>query len=465
MKNRFWLVFSVVMIAAMALAACSTPAATTAPPAATEAPTAMVEPSATTMMEQPSATAMMEQPSATAAMTSGIDCMGAQSGDTLTMLYQWSGVEETQLNTILKPLVDACGIVIQPESTRDQALLDTKVQAGTPPDVAFWNVAQLFQYQDKLVPMDQLGASKTNYADFFITPGTVSGKWLGLPVKADVKTIIWYDPAVFAEKGYTVPTTWDELNTLVEQMATNGDVPWSMGFESGDATGWTGSDFIQDILLVQQGPDYVNSIISGDTPYNDAGVKQAYETYLKWATDPKYTVGGAQGTLSTDFNAAILKVFSDPPEAMMVKQSGFASGTILGTYPDLKYGTDFDFFQVPGAQGVQGGFDWMMAFSDSNAVKALVAYLSSDLGGQNWAASGFGVTPNKAGLNSYTDPAFAKFGQILANAKGFTPDIGDTIPGGFGSAEFTAITNVVNGQDLDTNLANVEAAQMSGLGK
>ncbi|RIK32739.1 MAG: hypothetical protein DCC52_04980, partial [Chloroflexi bacterium] len=63
------------------------------------------------------------------------------------MLYQWSGQEEEKLNQILKPLVDACGLVIKPESTRDQALLDTKVQAGTPPDIAFWNVTQLTQYQ------------------------------------------------------------------------------------------------------------------------------------------------------------------------------------------------------------------------------------------------------------------------------------------------------------------------------
>jgi alpha-glucoside transport system substrate-binding protein len=56
------------------------------------------------------------------------------------MLYQWSGAEEEKLNQILQPFVDACGVKVVPESTRDQALLDTKVQAGTPPDVAFWNV-------------------------------------------------------------------------------------------------------------------------------------------------------------------------------------------------------------------------------------------------------------------------------------------------------------------------------------
>lgn len=458
MKSKLWQVVGLFAIISMVLAACA-PAATP-----TEAPTVPVVAPTEVPTTAPTEAAPTTAPTtAPTSATAAIDCKGAKSGDTVSMLYQWSGVEETQLNTILKPLADACGIVFQPESTRDQALLDTKVKAGTPPDIAFWNVAQLDQYQTLLKPMDTLDANAANYADFFKTPGTINGKWLGLPVKADIKTIIWYSPAVFKTKGYTVPTSWDELNTLVEKMVSNGDVPWSMGFESGDATGWTGSDFIQDILLVQQGPQYVLDLISGKVLYNDPGVKQAYETYLKWATDAKYTVGGAQGTLSTNFNAAILKVFSDPPEAMMVKQSGFASGTILGQFPTLKYGVDYDFFGVPGAKGLQGGADWMMAFSDKAAVKALVAYLSSDLGGQNWAAAGFGVTPNKAGTNSYTDPALTKFGQMLATTTGFTPDMGDTIPAGFGTAEWTAIVNTVNGQDLVTNLNNVAAAQKTAL--
>ena len=430
------------MIIAMLMAACGTPA-TQAP--ATAVPATMA-------------------PAATVAPAADM-CMGAKSGDEISMLYQWSGVEEENLNKVLQPLVDACGIVLKPESTRDQALLDTRVQAGTPPDIAFWNVSQLVQYKDKLKTMDELGADRNSYADFFISPGTVDGKWLGLPVKADVKTIIWYSPANFQAFGYTVPTTWDELNTLVEKMVADGNVPWSMGLESGEATGWTGSDFIQDILLVQKGPDYVLGIEDGSVPYNDPGVKAAYETYGKWATDPKYTVGGAQGTLSTSFGDAIFKPFSDPPEAMMVKQSGFAGGNIAAQFPDLKQGTDYDFFIVPGAQGLQGGADWMMAFSDKPAVKALVAYLSSADGGANWAKATFGLSPNKGASGNYTDAALQKLDKALTNTKGFTPDIGDTIPGGFGSAEWKAIVDYLNGGDLQKELDAAAAVQASALGK
>lgn len=398
-----------------------------------------------------------------ATYTEGIDCMGAASGDQVSVLYQWSGAEEEKFNTVVKPLVDACGIEIVATSTRDAAVLDTKAKS-TPPDVVFWPTTAPFTlYTDQLKDLSDLGADPANYAPYWQDMGSVGGRWLGVPVKADIKTIIWYSPANFDLFGYTVPTTWAELEALVEQMVADGSVPWSMGMESGAATGWTGSDFIQDILLVQQGPAYVLNIMDGTVAYNDAGVKQAYETYGKWAKDETYTVGGATGTVSTGFLEAIYKAFSDPPEAMMVKQSGFAGGEVAKQYPDLVYGTDYDFFAVPGAQGMQGGADFMMAFGDSGAAKALVAYLTSPKGAAGWAGAGFDLSPNRLALGHYPDTALVKKSIALAGAAGFTPDIGDTIPAPFGEAEWAAIVDYVNGADLDTVLATAAAAQADAL--
>ncbi len=442
------------LLAVMFLAACG-PAATAAPTAAPAATEAM--PAATTA---PAATM-----GATQASGSNIDCMGAKSGDAITLLYQWSGTEEQNWNKIVAPLVAACGLVLKPESSRDQALLGTRVSAGTPDDVVFYNVAQLIQYQSMLKDFSTLGVHAENYSDAWKKLGTINGKWVGLPVKSDTKTIVWYDPANFQSAGYQVPTTWDDLNTLVEKMVTDGKVPWSMGFESGGATGWTGTDWIEDILLVTKGPDFVNGIIDGSVPYNDPAVKAAYQTYGKWATDAKYTVGGAKGTLSTNFLNAIYPPFADPPTAMMVKQSGFSAGAIASQFPSLKYGTDYGFFEFPGAQAVQIGADWMMVFNDTPAVRALVAYLSSNAGGQAWAEAGFDLSPNLASAGHYSDPAAADKAKLLVSAPAVVADIGDTIPGGFGTAEFKALTDYVNGGNLDTILATVAAAQKTSLGK
>jgi alpha-glucoside transport system substrate-binding protein len=393
----------------------------------------------------------------------GIDCKGAAAGDQVSVLYQWSGTEEEKFNMVVKPLVDACGISIVAQSSRDDAVLDAKAKS-TPPDVVFWpKLAPLTLYTAQLKDLGALGADRVNYDVYWQSMGSVGGKWLGVPVKADIKTIIWYSPASFDLFGYTVPTTWAELDALVEKMVADGNVPWSMGMESGAATGWTGSDFIQDILLVQQGPGYVLDIIDGTVAYNDAGVKLAYQTYGKWAKDPTYTVGGATGTVSTPFLEAIYKVFSDPAEAMMVKQSGFAGGEVAKQYPNLVYGTDYDFFAVPGAMGMQGGADFMMAFGDSPAAKALVAYLTSPRGAAEWAKVGFDLSPNKMALGNYADTALVKKSIALAGAAGFTPDIGDTIPAPFGEAEWKAIVDYVNGGDLDAALAAAAAAQADAL--
>jgi alpha-glucoside transport system substrate-binding protein len=353
MKSKVFKTFVVIVAASMVLVACA-PAPTAAPTAmpATVAPTAMAEPTATEAMP----------------VTGGIDCMGAQPGDTLTIVYEWTGAEEASFQSVLKPFVDACGIQITPTETRDPAVLDTMVKS-TPPDVLMWpDLSPLKLYTDMLQPLDTVGGDMSNYASFWVTMGTVNSKWLAIPVKADDKSIIWYSPAQFQAYGYQVPTTLDELKTLVDQMVSDGNVPWSMGFNNGgSADGWTGTDFIQDLLLATQGPDYVNGIITGTVPYNDQPVMDAYTLYYQWASDPKYTVGGADGTVNTPFADAIYKVFSNPPEAMMVKQSGFAGGNIASQYPDLKFGTDYDFFQFPGVQGVQGGADFMMDFNPTPA--------------------------------------------------------------------------------------------------
>jgi alpha-glucoside transport system substrate-binding protein len=318
-------------------------------------------------------------------------------------------------------------------------------------------------YTDQLIDMTSMGADPANYASFWQALGSAGGQWLAVPVKADIKSIIWYSPVQFETFGYSIPTTFDELTALVDQMVADGNIPWSMGFGSDAATGWTGSDFIQDLLLTQQGPDFVMGLIDGSVPYNDPGVLQAYQTYADWASDPAFTVGGAEGTVNTPFLDAIYKVYSDPPEAMMVKQSGFAGGEVVKQFPTLQYGTDFDFFAFPGAQGMQGGADYLMAFSDSPAAKAMVAYLTSPYGAQVWAETGFDLSPNMNATTMYTDAQLTKKAEALAGAAGFTPDLGDTIPAPFGEAEWKAIIDSVQGNDIQAALDAAAAAQTEGL--
>jgi alpha-glucoside transport system substrate-binding protein len=214
MKGKLFAIVSLMMVLGLMVTACG-PAATPTSAPATEAP----QPTAAPTEAMPAPT---EAPAPTAVPTEvwspTIDCTGVTSGDSLTLMYQWSGSEQESINKILQPFVSACGIALTSESTRDAAVLDTRVKS-TPPDVLFWpSTAPMTLYGSQLKDLGALGANTSNYPSYWVDGGTMDGKLMSLPAKADIKTIIWYSPAQFETDGYTVPTTFDDLNALVEQM-------------------------------------------------------------------------------------------------------------------------------------------------------------------------------------------------------------------------------------------------------
>ncbi len=392
-----------------------------------------------------------------------IDCMGSAGGE-ISLLGVWSGDEEARILDIFAPLTEACGITIAYEGTRDlSAVLATRVEGGNPPDITMMpSVGSLEQYKNSLVPMKDAGAHLENYDSSWLDLGSVDGEIYGVFVKSDIKSLVWYSPVEFAAAGYKVPTTWEEFVALADQIKADGSVPFAMGMESGAATGWTGTDLVQDILIRTQGADFVNGLAYGTTAWTDPAVKEAWEIYGTWAADPTYALGGAQGTVSTGFLDAIYAVFADPPQAYMVKQSGFAGGIVQNQYPELVFGTDYDFFLLPGIGGekvaMQVGGDLMAVFNNSPEVKAVVAYLTSGRGGRAWAASGFDLSPNnKVNGLSYVDPISAKKANVLLQSDGVVFDYGDLMPGGLNMDEFAGITEYVNGGDLDTILARIQS--------
>jgi hypothetical protein len=107
---------------------------------------------------------------------------------------------------------------------------------------------------------------------------------------------------------------------------------------------------------------------------------------------------------------------------------------------------------------MQVGADAMAVFHDTPEVRAVVAYLTSGRGGRAWAASGFDLSPNKqvTGL-SYVDPISAKKANVLLQSAGVSFDYGDLLPGGLNMDEFAAVTEYVNGGNLDDILARMES--------
>ena len=422
----------------------------------------------TSPVEEPTSQAPTERPAppTAAAVKTGIDCMGASAGDQVTLVYPWEGAAEESFVAIVEPLLETCGIIIDAESSSDPELVSNRLLNETPWDIVIWPIlgSSVTKYEMR-TPLEYAGVHAEDYASYWVDLGTESGnrvfapRWLAVPIRADVKSMIWYSPKAFELQGYEVPSTFPELESLVEGMVARGDVPWAMGLASGETSGRVGADFIQELLLAQQGPDYVLGLQDGSVSYNDAGVVEAYRTYRRWAADSRYTAGGADGTLLTNSLAALGQPFARPPQAMMVYGGTWAGQEIAGQQLGFAFGEDYGFFPFPGGKALQVEADWLMVFNRSRAAQALTAYLTSVEGAQRWASVGFDLSPNSQAAGAYQDPLLAGVSEVLYRATGVSPDLGDTLGGEFQTAEWSAVLDIVGGANIERTLAGVAGAQ------
>ena len=67
---------------------------------------------------------------------------------------------------------------------------------------------------------------RRDYSDYLIDVATVGGAINGVPVAANLKSMVWYRPATFDANGYAVPETFAELVALSDTMVADGFTPW-----------------------------------------------------------------------------------------------------------------------------------------------------------------------------------------------------------------------------------------------
>jgi alpha-glucoside transport system substrate-binding protein len=391
----------------------------------------------------------------------------------VNVLGIWGGGELESWEAMIAPWTERTGGRMKFVGTRDvTALLTTRIAAGDPPDVATPAEVGLFRQfarDGELVPLSQLGIEemvRARYPQGFIDLGTVDGELYGFFMKADTKGTVWYNPKLFAANGWeplTAISTFADLTALSQQIADSGLAPWSVGVESGGASGWPGTDWIQQILLNQQGGAVYDGVIDGSIPFSDPRVKDAWEKFGEIALTSGWTVQeGATGVNATGFIESTYPPFEDPPGAAMVYLGGFAAGFIAEQFPDAVAGEDYDFFPFPGG-GVTGGANIVYAFNAEPTTASFMEYVASGDAQRVWVdRGGFTSVNQDVALDAYPDLVSRKLAEQLTQTELFRFDLDDAIGGATQQAFFAGVTEyLANPEDLDDILAQIEAARVA----
>ena len=273
--------------------------------------------------------------------------------------------------------------------------IQIQMESGDTPDIALFpqpgGVVDAAQ-RGYLVALEDVGVDldeyKANFSEYIVGLGTVDGIAYGGAHAFNLKSIVWYQPAEFEARGYSVQETWDEMIALADQIVSEGMNPFCFGMYSNGASGWLATDWMEDIMLrTGEGTVTYDKWVNHEIPFNDPVVQNAATLLSQIMHTEGYVVGGTDAIVSTYFGNAQDPMFEKDangnPGCFMHRQASF----ITSFWPEAAQagaGTETTVFPFPAMddglpKAALGGGDMFAVFTEGNeAVNAVVEYMLSD---------------------------------------------------------------------------------------
>jgi len=385
---------------------------------------------------------------------------GGAEGGTVSVIGTWGGDEEAAFREMVAPFEEATGITVEYTGTRDlNAVLTTGVASGILPDLAgLPGPGQMAEFADRGALVDlgtvlDVDQYTEQTAPAFVELGTVDGQLSGVFIKSAVKGFIWYDVEQFTGEA---PATWEDLQALPNDPA---EAKWCVALESEAASGWPGTDWIEDFVLRQSGPDVYDAWVAGEQAWTSPEIRQAFEAFGEVVEG---SFGGADTILNTPFGEGGNPLFTDPPGCLFHHQASFITSFFQdqgGAAPE-----DYDFFPFPDVNpefsgALTGAGDLFGMFNDTPQSRALINYLVTPEAQQIWVDIGGALSGNRE-VTEYPDEISQKSAEALINAEIFRFDASDLMPEAMNNAFWGAILDYVqNPGDLDQILIDLDATQ------
>ena len=385
----------------------------------------------------------------------------------VTILGVIIGEQQKKLEQALAPFTEQTGIEIVYEGTDTFArTLAIRVDSGKPPDLAMFPRPGLmadFAREGKLIPLKNfmsLEQLQSAYTDFWLELGSVDETLYGVWYRASVKSLVWYNPKVFEKNGYEIPKNWVEMLNLSDRLVLEGKTPWCLGMESGDSTGWVGTDWVEDIMLRTVGAENYDRWIRNEIPFTDDSVGNAFKAFGIIALNEEYVSGGKKGVLRTPVEDSIQGLFGENPHCYLHRQGNF----IASVLPEaVNTAEDVAIFPFPSLNPDYGtpilvAGDVFAMFNDTPEARKLMEYLASEVPHKIAAGLGGYLSPRKnIPLALYPDKLTQQQAQILANAEVIRFDGSALMPGAVGTGTFqSGMVDFVAGKDLDKVLQRIE---------
>lgn len=411
----------------------------------------------------------------------GSDGGGTESGaagGTVRISGGITGSEADALQKVFDDWSKDSGVTVQYTGDKGfEGNIVTKVTGGDAPDIAIVPQPGLLKTlvdtgEVKAAPQSVEDNVDANWSPDWKKYGTFDDTFYAAPMLANIKGYVWYQPAKFKEWGVEVPKTWDDLIALTKTIQEKtGAAPWCAGFESGDASGWPGTDWIEDLVLRQSGADVYDQWVAGDVKFTDPQIADAFTAVGDILLNPSYVnagFGDVKSINDTAFGDVAAKVADG--SCPLTHQASFLTANFLtvqtadGKTPEIGPDGDVYAFVLPGYEEgsatIEVGGEFVAGFSDSEATEKVLDFMSSPEFADARVSEGGAISANLKADPSKASSEFLTEAMKLLQDPNTTVrfDASDLMPATVGSGSFwKGMVDWIDGKDQATVLEDIQA--------
>jgi alpha-glucoside transport system substrate-binding protein len=350
-----------------------------------------------------------------------------------------------------------------------ETLITVRVEAGDPPDIAAFpqpGAVAKFAREGELTPLwdEALNLYDEQYQPAWKDLSQVDGTPYGMFHRVNAKGWFWYNKPDWNEAGWEIPATWDDMLALFDDMVADGQrVPLCEGIESGAATGWKGTDWIENIMLRTQPVDVYDAWVAHEVPFSSDEVKNAWEILGNVWFNEDWMYGGTDYIATTNFQDPAPLLFGDDPQCWLHMQGSF----VTNFFPD-DVQADLDnqvgVFAMPAidtslSPALEVGGDQFVVFAsqDRPEVRKFIEFLATPESVTPWASLGGALFPHiNQDLSAYPTDLERAQAEAITQAEAARFDGSDNMASEVNLAFWEGITNWVTGTDLDTALGQID---------
>ena len=197
-------------------------------------------------------------------------------------------------------------------------------------------------------------------------------------------SLIWYDVDKYERLGSPTFESFEDMISFTKEYSSPDNPLWCMDIESGASTGWIATNWLEDLILHEYGPDTYDDWLTQRIKSQNNEITLSILNIGKLIFEENAVYGGNQRIISKEFRNNYRNLLDEDNSCVFSWSGHFAN---MYFPADQSYEYDFDFFKFPSESNKNAmvgiGDSLVILNSSSKSLEVFNALLDDNFG-QKW---------------------------------------------------------------------------------